>query len=307
MVVTNIIRTILEQSFQYGVLSLGVYLTYSILDFPDLSVDGTMPLGGIVSAVLIFNGVNAWLSILAVFIVGCLAGSLTGLIHVKLKISPLLSGILMFTALTTVNLVICLKGGTGTSSVAIFTKPTIFSSIPAKFIPLKIENIPVRNFIVLLIFIILIKVLIDIYLTTKSGMLLRATGNNQRFVTMLAKNAGLMKILGLALGNGLAAVSGALVAQSTGSASTSMGTGMVVSGLSCVIIGLSVFGKIRFMKPTTMVIIGTIIYKACLQLAITFKLPSEYNKLLMAVLFIGAIILSRVTGTKGRSSKNVKA
>ena len=138
----------------------------------------------------------------------------------------------------------------------------------------------------------ILKILIDLYLKTKSGMLLRATGSNQQYVVMLAKNPGVSKILGLALGNGLAAVSGAVIAQSTETANTNMGVGMVVFGLSSVIIGLSLFKRIHFMKATTMVILGTIIYKACLQIAIVIGLPSEYNKALMAILFVLALIFS---------------
>ncbi len=144
----------------------------------------------------------------------------------------------------------------------------------------------------------------DLYLKTKSGMLLRATGSNQQYVVMLAKNPGASKILGLALGNGLAAVSGAVIAQSTETANTQMGVGMVVFGLSSVIIGLSLFKKVGFMKATTMVILGTIIYKACLQIAVEIGLPSDYNKLLMAVLFVAALLFSKVGKKTKRREKN---
>ena len=303
----NIIKVILEEGCKYSILALGVYLTYSILDFPDLSVDGTMPLGGIVSTVLILNGINPWFSLLVAFICGCLAGSVTGFLHVRLKIRPLLAGILVYTSLLSINLVI-IKAGTGGSSIAsILNKDTIFNTYPAKLLPQKIGDFTVLKLIVLIFFVIVLKILLDLYLKTKSGMLLRATGNNERFVTMLAKNPGTVKILGLALGNGLAAVSGAVIAQSSGNATTTMGTGMVVFGLSSVIIGISIFSRIKFMKATTMVILGTIIYKGCLQLAVVMELPSEYNKLLMAALFIIALLMSGAFKGKGRKTKNVKA
>lgn len=297
----NIIKVVFEEGFKYAILALGVYLAYSILDFPDLSVDGTMPLGAIVSSVLILKGMNPWLSLLIAFVCGLAAGSLTGILHVKLKLEPLLSGILVYTILLSINLVLIKAGTDGQSIVSIFGKDTIFNSGIANVLPTNVNGVNVRKLIVLAIFVVVLKILIDLYLKTKSGMLLRATGSNQQYVVMLAKNPGMSKILGLSIGNGLAAISGAIIAQSTETANTTMGVGMVVFGLSSVIIGLSVFKRIGFMKATTMVIIGTIIYKACLQIAVVIGLPSEYNKLLMAVLFVLALVFS---GTlKGKVGK----
>lgn len=297
----NIIKVVFEEGFKYAILALGVYLTYSILDFPDLSVDGTMPLGAIVSSVLILQGVNPWLSLIVAFAGGLAAGCVTGFLHIKLKLEPLLSGILVYTSLLSVNLVL-IKVGTGGQSIAsIFGKKTIFNSGIANILPTTVNGLNIRKIIVLAVFVVILKVIIDLYLKTKSGMLLRATGSNQQYVVMLAKNPGASKILGLAIGNGLAAVSGAVIAQSTETANTTMGVGMVVFGLSSVIIGLSVFKRVGFMKATTMVILGTIIYKACLQIAVVIGLPSEYNKILMAVLFVIALIFS---GTlKGKVGK----
>ena len=297
----NIIKVVLEEGFKYAILALGVYLSYSILDFPDLSVDGTMPLGAIVSSILILKGFDPWLSLLIAFGFGLLAGCLTGVLHVKLKLQPLLSGILVYTLLLLINLVL-IKFGTGGQSIAsIFGQKTIFNSGAANILPSTVGGMSIRKLIVLAIFVIVLKILMDLYLKTKSGMLLRATGSNQQYVVMLAKNPGMTKILGLAIGNGLAAISGAVIAQSTETANTTMGVGMVVFGLSSVIIGLSLFKRVGFMKATTMVILGTIIYKACLQIAVVIGLPSEYNKLLMAVLFVIALVFS---GTlQGKSGK----
>lgn len=306
MDILNIVKVVFEEGFKYAILALGVYLSYSILDFPDLSVDGTMPLGAIVSCVLILKGVNPWLSLLIAFGCGLLAGCITGLLHIKLKLEPLLSGILVYTALLSVNLVL-IKVGTGGQSIAsIFGRKTIFNSGIASVLPQSAGGINIRKLIVLAVFVVLIKIVIDLYLKTKSGMLLRATGSNQQYVVMLAKNPGATKILGLAIGNGLAAVSGAVIAQSTETANTTMGVGMVVFGLSSVIIGLSVFKRVGFMKATTMVILGTIIYKACLQIAVVIGLPSEYNKILMAVLFVLALVFSGTLKdkTKKRREKN---
>lgn len=303
MEILNIIKVVLEEGFKYAILALGVYLSYSILDFPDLSVDGTMPLGAIISSILILKGFDPWLSLLIAFGCGLLAGCLTGVLHVKLKLQPLLSGILVYTLLLSVNLVL-IKFGTGGQSIAsIFGKKTIFNSGAANLLPLEVGGIIIRKLIVLAIFIIVLKILMDLYLKTKSGMLLRATGSNQQYVVMLAKNPGLTKISGLALGNGLAAISGAVVAQSTETANTTMGVGMVVFGLSSVIIGLSLFKRVTFMKATTMVILGTVVYKSCLQIAVVVGLPSEYNKLLMAVLFVIALVFSGTLQKKSRKRR----
>lgn len=300
----NIIKVVFEEGFKYAILALGVYLSYSILDFPDLSVDGTMPLGAITSCVLILAGVNPWLSLLVAFGCGLITGCVTGLLHVKLKLQPLLSGILVYTVLLSINLVL-IKLGTGGQSIAsIFGGKTIFNSGIANLLPVTIGGLNVRKLLVLLIFVILLKIVIDLYLKTNSGMLLRATGSNQQYVVMLAKNPGATKILGLAIGNGLSAMSGAVIAQSTETANTQMGVGMVVFGLSSVIIGLSIFKNCSFMKATTMVILGTIIYKACLQIAVVVGLPSEYNKLLMAVLFVLALVFSKAGKPAKRKEKS---
>lgn len=303
----SIIKIVLEEGFKYAILALGVYLTYSILDFPDLSVDGTMPLGAIVSCVLILKGINPWLSLLAAFVAGLVAGCLTGFLHIRLKLQPLLSGILVYTVLLSVNLVL-IKLGTGGQSIAsTFGKNTIFNSGIANILPQTAGSINIRKLLVLAIFVIVLKLIIDWYLKTKSGMLLRATGSNQQYVVMLAKNPGMTKILGLAIGNGLAAISGAVIAQSTETANTTMGVGMVVFGLSSVIIGLSLFKRVSFMKSTTMVIIGTIVYKACLQIAVVIGLPSEYNKMLMAILFVVALIFSGTFKEKSSKRRNKNA
>lgn len=307
MEIVNILKIILEEGAKYSILAMGVYLAYSILDFPDMSVDGTMPLGAIISTVLILHGCNPWLALVIAFIGGALAGCVTGLLHVKLKIRPLLCGILVFTSCLSVNLVI-IKLGTGGQSVAsIFGKTTVFNSRLASLLPTAVGGVMVKKLIILAIIVIVMKILMDLYLKTKSGMLLRATGANEQFVVMLAKNPGMSKILGLALGNGLAALAGGIIAQSNETANTNMGTGMAVFGLSSVIIGLTIFRKVKFMKPTTMVIIGTLIYRACLQIAMSLGLPSDYNKLLMAVLFVIALVVSRTLDNKKGGASVVKA
>lgn len=291
-VVLNIIKVTLEEGLMYAILAMGVYITYSILDFPDLSVDGTMPLGAIVTGILILRGVNPWLCLLLSFGAGALAGAVTGLLHVKLRIKPLLCGILMYTALLSINLVLLLRLNGGNSVASFFRSPTIFTTFIGALIPASVGGFAIRTMVVAFAVCAVCKLLLDAYLKTKSGLLLRATGNNEGFVVQLARDPGNSKILGLALGNAFAALAGSVIAQSRGSADQPMGVGMVVQGLASVIIGLSLFRKARFMKATTMVALGSILYKACLSIALAVGLPTEYLKLLMAVLFVLALVFS---------------
>lgn len=289
-IILNVLKVTLEEGLMYALLAFGVYLTYSILDFPDLSVDGTMPLGAILSGVLILKGANPWVCLIAAFLAGAAFGSLTGVLHVKFKIRPLLSGILVYTALLSVNLVILFLFNDGNSVASFFRKPTIFSAFPASLLPEQVGGMYARQLIVSLVLVVICKILLDVFLRTKCGLLLRATGDNAGFVTMLARDPGRSKITGLAIGNGFAALSGAVIAQAKGSADQQMGVGMVVLGLASVIIGLSLFKGIRRMRATTAVVFGSIVYKACLSVALALGLPTEYLKLLMAVLFVVALL-----------------
>ena len=172
--------TILEQGLIYGILALGVYITYKILDFPDLTVDGSFPLGAALTATMITRGVHPILTLPASFLIGVLAGVCTGLIHVKFKVRDLLSGIIMMTALYTVNLKIA-----GTNNVPLFSQETMFKN--GMLESLFGETIPGYMKIVLILLVVLIaKFLLDFYLQTKSGYLLRAVGDNDNLVTALA-------------------------------------------------------------------------------------------------------------------------
>lgn len=290
-VVLNIAIGIVEEGLMYALLAMGMYITYSILDFPDLSVDGTFPLGAVLTGVLIMHGVNPWLCLLISFAAGMLAGMLTGLMNVKLGIIPLLCGIIMYTAMLSVNLVI-IKAGTGGMAIAsFFNKETIFNSSIALIIPQSVGGFYLRTAIISLVLVLVCKILVDIYLKTKSGLILRATGDNERYTVMLGKDPGTIKIFGLMLGNGFAALAGSVIAQNKGSADQQMGVGMVVLGLASVIIGLSIFKRVGFMKGTTMVILGSLIYKASYQIVLELGLPTEYNNLLKALIFLIALVL----------------
>ncbi len=288
---------ILQEGFLYAVMAVGVYLTYQVLNFPDLSVDGTFPLGACVTGALILRGADPWLACLVSFLCGATAGCATGLLHVKLHITDLLSGILVMTGLTSVNLVVT----GGTSMVAYYNRPTVFSSGPAALIPglSRAGRILAAAFVCCL----LVKLAADWYLGTKSGLLLRAAGDNPQFVVSLGRDPGASKILGLMIGNGLTALSGSLLSQQAGSANVWSGTGMVVMGLASVIIGTSLFGRFRLLRATTAVVLGAVVYKACLVAAMQLGLPADYLKLLMAVLFTAALVANRAAPFRGKGGK----
>lgn len=292
-------ENVLREGLVYALMAMGVYITYKILDFPDLSVDGTFPLGGCTAAALISAGVNPWISLLASFGVGAIAGAVTGLLHVKLKITNLLSGILVMTALWSVNLIIA----GGKAIVQFFGKPTIFNTGVSELLidPLSGH----RKLIIAFLLVVVLKILLDLFLTTRSGLLLRACGNNSQFVVSLGKDPGVVKIIGLMIGNGCAALAGATLAQMSENADVNAGKGMVVMALAAVIIGSSVFERFGKFKGTTLAILGAILYKTALQVALSLGLPPSYLKLLMAALLTVALISKEfgsnpryVTGTE---------
>lgn len=289
---------VLEEGLIYGIMAMGVYITYKVLDFPDLSVDGTFPLGACVTASLILSGVDPWLACAVAFMAGMLAGSVTGLLNVKLRITNLLSGILVMTALWSVNLVIT----NGSAVVPFYDQKTIFTSGIGTLIP--DVAFDYRVLVVVLIAAVGVKVLLDLFLKTKSGLLLRASGDNHQFVTSLAIDPGRMKILGLAIGNGCTALAGSILAQQNESANITSGLGMVVMGLASVIIGISIFKRVKFLRATTMVVLGAMFYKACLVVAMQLGLPTNYMKILMAGIFVVALVSGRFF-KKGRSIADV--
>ncbi|WP_167955002.1 ABC transporter permease [Anaerosporobacter faecicola] len=280
-------ENILIQGLIFAILALGVYITYKILDFPDLSVDGTFPLGAAVTAVLITNGVNPYLTLPVAFLCGAFAGVLTGIIHVKLRVRDLLAGIIMSTALYTVNLRIA-----GKANVPFFSKDTIFTLGPIGKL-FEGNQIVYGKIILVIIIVVVIKILLDLYLKTRSGYLLRATGDNSTLVTSLGKDKGLVKILGLSIANGLAALAGCIYAQDQAYSDVSMGTGMVMLGLASVIIGTSVFKAIKCMKSTTAVIIGSVVYKLCIALAIAAGLNANDLKFIYSALFLVILVSTR--------------
>ena len=279
--------SVLEQGLIYAIMALGIYITYKILDFPDLTVDGSFPMGAAITALMISKDMNPLLTLPVSFFLGVVSGICTGVIHVKLKVRDLLSGIIMMTALYTVNLRIA-----GRANLPIYNKTTIFDNT---FLDAVIPE-PLRRFqtvIVILIITLVVKYILDWYLRTKSGYILRAVGDNDAIVTAMAVDKGVIKIIGLAIANGLVALSGSIFAQQQRYFDVSMGTGTMVIGLASVIIGTSLFKKITVLRVTSSVLIGSVIYKACVAIAIKFGFQSTDLKLITAVLFLIILVLGR--------------
>ena len=294
----TLLLSVLEQGMIFAIMALGMYITYKILDFPDLTVDGSFPFGAAITAVLIVRGMNPLLTLPICFVAGSVVGVITGLIHVKLKIRDLLSGIIMMTALYSVNLAIA-----GKANLPFYNDATIFDNDFINTIfPETLFRF--RKVILILIILILVKVLLDAYLVTKSGFLLRAVGDNETIVTSLGVDKGAVKIIGLAISNGLVALSGCLFAQQQRFFDIQTGTGTAVIGLASVIIGTSLLKKATFLRVTTSVILGSIIYKACVALAIKIGFPSGWLKAITAILFLAVLVIGMDKRKKGRT-KNV--
>lgn len=264
----------LEQGLILAIGALGVYITYTILDFPDLSVDGTFSLGAAITGALIIKDINPFISLAVAFIGGAVGGLVTGVLHVKFKITNLLSGILVMIGLYSINLRVM-----GKANVPMFNKESIFSS-----------NISILLILVLIV--LVVKLLMDILFKTKFGFILRATGDNDTLVTSLGVNKGKIKIVALMISNGLVALSGAIMAQYQGFSDISMGSGFVVIALASIILGQSVFKRSSFLKGTTVAIIGSFFYKLSVGLALNLGFPATDLKLITSVIVVIAIIIN---------------
>ena len=268
----NLIIDAIEEGLLFSIVSMGVYITYKILDFPDLSVDGTYPLGAAITAILLINGVNPWLAIIISAVGGAIAGGITAFLHVKLKISNLMSGILVMIALYSVNLRIM-----GKSNTPLFSTKTIF------------KNTNLKSIFIIIIMVVICKIIIDTFLKTKRGFLLIAVGDNEQVVSSLGINKNGVKVLGLMISNGLVGMAGAIQAQKYGYADVTMGQGIVVMGLATVVIGITIFCKLSLFKCTTLSILGAIIYKVAIAIALRVNFNPNDLKLITAIIVIIAL------------------
>jgi putative ABC transport system permease protein len=274
-----------EQGFVYGIMVIGVYLTFRILDFPDLTVDGSLPLGAAISAVAITSGINPYFSLLFALAGGFMAGMVTAFLNTKFKILHLLASILTMIALYSINIRI-MSG----PNVALLGQKTVFDSVTNLGIPAHYAGLLIFG-----VFALLVLVVVIWFLGTELGQAILATGDNPQMIRSLGVNTNTIIILGVGLSNGLVALSGALVAQNQGAADVGMGIGTIVAGLASVIIGETVFGCKTMPRAFIAALLGSIVYRLAIALALGMEFgnfrfnPSDLN-LITALLVIGALI-----------------
>ncbi|MBN8209230.1 ABC transporter permease [Bacillus sp. NTK071] len=307
-----------ESGIIYAIMALGVYLSFRILDFPDLTVDGSFVTGAAIAAILIVNGTNPFFATLLAIAAGFLAGCVTGLLHTKGKINPLLAGILMMIALYSINLRIM-----GRSNVPLLNEESVFTKIEAFFTSTGLDAlfgsmaaaIGLQNLtstwsvlISMLVVTSLIKIITDLFLRTQIGLALRATGDNKRMIRSFSANTDQLTILGLGLSNALVALAGALIAQYSSFADVGMGIGMIIIGLASVIIGEAIFGTKTIAVTTFAVVGGAIVYRIVVSLALRVDfLETGDMKLITAVIVIVALVLPQlIDGQKERIRKKKK-
>ena len=262
------LQATIEQSLIFAIMVLGVYISFRILNFPDMTVDGTFPLGAAISAKLLTLGINPYLTLLVALVAGAVVGAVTGLIHVKLKVKDLLAGILVMTALYSINLRVM-----GKSNIPLFEEDNIF-------------NTEYSMMITIVVLILISKFLLDYLLKTKFGFALKALGDNENLIVSLGLNEEKYKIYGLMIANAFVAFSGAVLAQYQGFADVGMGTGIIVIGLASIIIGDTLFGKRRRLAGTTIVIIGSVLYRGVIAVTLSIGMDASDLKLITSVIVI---------------------
>ena len=276
-----------EIGLVFSLVALGVFISFRLLRFPDLTVDGSFPLGGAVCAVLLSRGVDAWTATAAAAGAGALAGLLTGWLNVRLKIMDLLASILVMTALYSINLRV-MDG----PNVPLITEPTLFVLLQ----PEGLADYVVRP-LVLLVIVLVIKFALDAFFATERGLAIRATGSNPRMARAQGSNTGAMLLLGMAISNALVGLAGALFAQTQGGADISMGIGTIVIGLAAVIVGESILPARRLVWATLAVVVGAIVYRFFIALALNsdfIGLKAQDLNLITAVLVGVALVLPRL-------------
>ncbi len=298
----------ISQGLIWGIMAIGVYITYKILDFPDLTVDGSIGTGGAVAVVLILNGVPVWLALVAAFAAGCLAGLITGLLNTLLGIPGILAGILTQIALYSVNLAIL---GGSNKSISVDKFPLLLSSrrvaVSGGFVTFGWEVGKCLLIVALLI------ALLYWFFGTEYGFTIRATGCNSNMSRAQGINTKKSTVIALVLSNGLVGLSGGLLAQYQGFADVNMGRGAIVIGLAAVIIGevlgSAILGKrLNFVGRLSFTAVGAIIYFIVLQIVMLTGLPSTYNKLFSAVVvavFLAVPYIRKSVKTSyGRAAKS---
>lgn len=274
----------IELGLLFGVVALGVYLTFRVLNFPDLTVDGSFTTGAAVAAAIITAGGNPVLGTLAGGAAGALAGVVTGVLHTKGRIDGLLAGILTMIALWSVNLRIMDK-----ANLPLLRAETVFS-------PLRDAEWIGKTWYAILVFagvLLVLKLLVDWFLSTELGLAIQATGDNEQMIRSFGVDTDAMKILTLALSNGLVAIAGALVAQYQGFADIGMGIGLILIGLASVILGQAVIGQRNIVVASLAVLLGAILYRLIIFFALSAGLDPNDMRAVTAVLVILALLLPR--------------
>ncbi len=274
----------------YAFMTMGVFITFRIHNFPDITVDGSLTTGAAVAAVLLVAGVNPFLAMLAAFAAGAVAGSITAFIHTRLDINGLLAGILVMTGLYSVNLHIM-----GRSNIPLLQQTTFVSLLKAINPGMNLE---VFITVALLAVIILFWLLMSLFFKTDLGIAMRATGDNAVMAAAASVNVRRMKVFGVALANGMVALSGALVAQYQGFADVGMGVGTVVTGLAAVIIGESILKKRSIYAQILRVILGSVIFRLMISGALYIGMDPIDLKLLTAVFVLVTLVASRMADKK---------
>lgn len=295
------VESILVEGLLYGIMALGVFITFRILDFPDLSVEGTFPLGATIMAIAIVNGVPLIVALLLSFVGGAVAGAITATIHNKLKVPNLLAGILTMTMLWSINIRVL----NNRANLPLLREETILTSITGVF-----SGVIPEEWAVFLFFLILglgVKFLLDIFFHTDLGLTLGAMGNNQQMIVSQGVNPELMKVIGVGLSNGMVAVSGAFAAQFQGFADVNMGQGVVAAGLASVMIGEFLLRSNRIGVLTLRVLLGSIVYRGIMYLGRYYgyyiNLTPNDLRLLTGLLIIGSLILSKYQSGRSESAR----
>lgn len=307
-----------ESGLIYAIMALGVYLSFRILDFPDLTVDGSFVTGAAICAAMIVNGINPFIATLAALLAGFAAGCLTGILHTKGNINPLLSGILMMIALYSINLRIM-----GQSNVPLLQESTVFTALldgwnqlgidslmQSFFLSIGLENFIPKTWSILIAMLFLIsfiKIVLDYFLKTEVGIAIRAVGDNEKMIASFSANTDMMKIIGLGLSNALVAFSGAFIAQYSGFSDVGMGIGMIIIGLASVIIGEALVGTKTIIRATLAVIIGAIVYRMIIALALRADfLETGDMKMITACIVIAALVVPQVLAKRKRKKGGLR-
>jgi len=279
----------IEQGLAYGIAALGVFLTYRVLQFPDLTVDGSFVTGAAIASLLILNGGDPFLALAAAFLAGAAAGMVTGLLNTRLGISSLLAGVLTMIMLYSINLRIM-----GRPNLSLLRASTAMQVVDGSWSPL--GSLAILAFVALLT--LAVKLGLDFFLKTEVGFALRATGDNEAMVSAHAVDPRAMKMLGLALSNGLVALSGALVAQYGGFADIGMGIGTIVTGLAAVILGGSLIRSRRVGWMTASVLVGSLVYRMAVAIALRYGYAVGFQasdlKLITSLLVLLALVIPAV-------------